>query len=310
MGQLLSRGEASAQPSCCSRSEGSAPPTGVQTSSLDPTATPWLSAATRGAHNYNRTVSDPAAGDSLAGLVQVARRRHRKRGSRGRGALARRKRDRPRLVAAADVGQRAAQRRSSSDSRLCDILVAIQAQGAAIESLAASVGRLAGAVHAQQRRRADSPPQRESGVENSQPPISQELVEHISQQLVQVQHSVQQTAEAQQRSQQRVDRFEVELRATRNDVLELGLSRQQVSQQVSTLERQLDALQQSVGATRLDRSRALTVNAIGHGDDISRRVGQLEEATYNDIGDRVVTLEQKVGALSSNLDHFLGPFSR
>jgi len=258
-----SQKEESAQPDC-GGSECLAQPHGVQQSSLNPGAQPWLSAARRGATLYVDAVSDPAAGDSV-GLVQVARRRYRKRGCRGHGALERRKRSRPRLVAAVGTGQRVGTRRGGSESRLCDILVAIQAQGTAIEALAASVGRLAGSVHAQQRRREDSPPQRESGME-SQP--DEQVVGYISQQLVQVQCSAQQTADAQKQtadaqrqSEQRLNECVAELRAIRNELLGHSTARQQLEKQLESQYSQLDALQQTVGAIKLRARDA--VSAVG-----------------------------------------------
>jgi len=316
MGNRLFRGEESAQPDC----GGS----GSSVSSLNPGATPWLDAATRGANVYSTSVSDPAAGISV-GSVQVARRRHRKRGSRGRGALSRRRQDRPRLVAAVGAGQHAAQRRSSSDSRLCDILMAIQTQGAAVESLAASVGRLAGAVHAQQRRRADSPPQRESGVD-AQP--DQQLIEHVSQQLVQMQCSVQQvqqqtqqTSEVQQRMQEQQQCCEAQLQELRGSVLELHTGRQQIAQQMVALDNRVDTVSQQLGVLMLERSeRNQQVNVVQTASTCGCMDREWRESTDDSIVElersrlglqqRVIKLENSIDALSGNLDHFLGPFSR
>lgn len=316
MGTRWSRQSEPAQPSC-SGSECLAPSDDAQHSTLDPAAAPWLSAAQRGATAY--AVSSSVPNQTCSGSAQVARRRHRKRGSRGRGALSRRKQDRPRLVAAVGVEQRAAQRRSSSDSRLCDILVAIQTQGAAIESLAASVGRLAGAVHAQQRRRADSPTQRESGVDaqpDAQP--DKQLVEHISQQLVQVQCLAKQTAEAQQRSQQTADTCAAELMAFHTKMIGHSTARQQIAQQMEVLDSRVDAVSQQLGVLMLERSeRSQQVNVIQPADSADRQwrestddsILELHQSRYG-LSHRVFKLEDRVDALSSNLDHFLGPFSR
>lgn len=297
-------------------------PRRVRHSALDPSAAPWLSAARSGATAYSDSVSGPVQAQRSAGSVQVSRRRYRKRGSRGRGALERRKRDRPRLIAAVGTGQRAGTRRSSSDSRLCDILVAVQTQGEAIQSLAASVGRLAGAVHAQQRRRADSPPQRESGVD-AQP--DQQLIEHVSQQLVQMQCSVQQvqqqtqqTSEVQQRMQEQQQRCDAQLQELRGSVIGLDTDRQQVAQEMAQLDRRLDVLTQTVGARLADMSGR--VNTVRADDGSCSRCEEWRESTDDSIVElqqsrlglqhRVIKLENSIDALSGNLDHFLGPFSR
>jgi len=159
----------SAQPGC-SGHRGSIPRGGTvpaPVSQLDPAATPWLSAAVRGAAIYSDSISD--SGQAASGRsAQVARRRHRKRGCRGHGALERRRQQRQQVIAAVIPGQRVGTRRSSPGQQHVDVMAAVQTQQQAIAAMAASVDKLAKAVshfvYQQRHVRADSHAQSEAGV--------------------------------------------------------------------------------------------------------------------------------------------------
>jgi septal ring factor EnvC (AmiA/AmiB activator) len=146
-----------------------------------------------------------------------------------------------------------------------------------------------------------------------------QLVEHISQQLVQVQCLAKQTAEAQQRSQQRLDTCAAELKAFHNQLLGHSTARQQIFKHVEALDDTVDAVSQQLGVLMLERSeRSQQVNVIQPADSAADR--QWRESTDDSIlelhqsrigfHNRVFKLEDRVDAISSNLDRYLGSFSR
>jgi len=198
--------------------------------------------------------------------------------------------------------QRVGTRRGSTDDRLDRVVATIEAQGAAVRSLAASVGRLAGAVHSQHRRRADSPPQGETGVDSQ----AHQQIAQMQQQMDAVQQKLSAlrldgswvpgtgAGEVRVQQQQRMQQLEMQLGSLEHDRI-FGveerlewLEQQQHHERQPQEELQQMRQQQQQWKEQVDRQHWATNGRLGA---VSEQQDRLEDFVRQQHEDRYVRKE-------------------